>query len=216
VNFVLFFLVGVAVAPLLIALHELGHAAAALALTDGPVVLRVGTREQGSGLAVGSRLIVAVGRGLTRGGSVHHMPAQTRRDAAIIVAAGPAATLLGGLVAAILAFRLYVHGGPRLELYVFAAAAVDSLGALLLNGSRDLIKQPGGQLHPTDGEQLARLAGAEPREQRRRTSPIAWIALALIAGLTVFLAFDDPAAGIPMILVLAFIFLRASRDERAR
>jgi hypothetical protein len=217
-NFILFIAMGIVLRPLGTLLHEAGHALAALRLTDGPVLMKLGSGRTRTGRRLSPRFGIAVCERPGRGGRVLCAP-RSKRDAALIAAAGPAVTALCGLVAGVLALRAYAHGAPRIELYALAAFALDALGSLLFNGGRNVVQTESGRLQPTDGEQIARAAGARPTTAPHRTSPIAWVLLAVVAGLAVLVAFDDPVGGSATLVSLAVIFLvahRAERRQRAR
>jgi hypothetical protein len=218
-NIVLFVALGIVLRPLGTLLHEAGHALAALRLTDGPVLMEIGQGRARAGRRVGPRFGIAICERPGKGGRVLCAPARTKRDTATIAAAGPAATLLTGLVAGLLALRAYLHHAPDLELFPLAAFTVNALSSLLLNGGRNVLQTEGGRLQATDGEQIARAAGARPTTAPHRTSPIAWVLLAIVAGLVVLVAFDDPMGGSVSLVALAVIFLvahRAERRQRAR
>jgi len=79
--------------------------------------------------------------------------------------------------------RNVANGGPKVLQLLLGAICLDCLIALLFSLDRSVARQDGHDL-ASDGEQLARLAGAAPKNaeaMRRKTHPIAWIMLALVA-----------------------------------
>ncbi len=184
-----FLLLGVAWAPILVLLHEAGHAFAALALTDGEVSISL----RGVGVL---------------GGSVTYEEARLRRarDAAWIAAAGPAVTLVA---AAVLWLVWLGSGAESLETVLGAGAWVATLqfvtSALPLRYGAGL-----GGPADSDGRVIWRvLTGAPPggieREIARLGKPdramrpgfVAVLVLVAALGLLV-----DPT----VVLVLALLF----------
>jgi hypothetical protein len=116
--------------------HELGRAAAALALTDGRVCVLLGSGRPLFSVRVGRLLIGPTARWLW-GGECLHAPATSRRRATAIRLTGPLAGDLAFLVAA--AGALTWDGGaaqhPALQLALFVFALV-----ALTRASADLIR----------------------------------------------------------------------------
>ncbi len=117
------------VGPLVMLLHELGHALAALALTRGPVVLQTGRRAFVT-TRVG-RLTLALGPAGIQAGACWHLAPESRRAEAAIAAAGPLASVITATAAGAACLLLQP---PRLALLALAAlavlAALDALGNL--------------------------------------------------------------------------------------
>jgi hypothetical protein len=117
-------------------LHELGRAAAALALTKGRVCVLLGSGRTLFTVRVG-RLMVGATKTWLWGGECLHAPTASRRRATAILLTGP----LAGNLAFLAAFAAAVtwQGGPtqgpllQLALFVFALVA-------LTRSSVDLIR----------------------------------------------------------------------------
>lgn len=107
--------------------HELGRAAAALALTQGRVCVLLGSGRALFSVRVG-RLMVGATRTWLWGGECLHAPTASKRRATAILLTGP----LAGNAAFLAAFAVAVtwHGGPtqgpllQLGLFVFALVAL--------------------------------------------------------------------------------------------
>lgn len=92
----------VIVEPVLILLHELGHAAAAVSRLPGPVVVRVGGVKPLITINMGRvqlRLHPIVVPWRFDGQCIYETRFQTRADAVVIALAGPALSLATGLLA---------------------------------------------------------------------------------------------------------------------
>jgi hypothetical protein len=199
-----FILLGVAWAAPLMLVHELGHALAALAVTDGEV--RIGMRSTPSGLMVGE---------------CTYEPAGLRypRAEALIAAAGPLVSLLGAVV---LAFGSLKSGAGTPEGGV--AAQILMVGAVTAFLQFVVSALPvrygagfgGGD---SDGRAFWRiLTGAPPggvgREERRLGRPERAIRPAFVAPLLVIAALVlivDPL----MVLLLVALFALAWREQRS-
>jgi hypothetical protein len=117
-------------------LHELGRAAAALALTEGRVCVLLGTGRPLFSIRVGRLLIGPTARWLW-GGECLHAPTASRRRATAILLTGPLAGDLTFLAAAggALAWRGGVTEHPSLQLALFVFALV-----ALARASADLVR----------------------------------------------------------------------------
>jgi hypothetical protein len=117
-------------------LHELGRAAAALALTNGRVCVLLGSGRPLFSVRIGRLLIGPTARWLW-GGECLHAPTASRRRATAILLTGPLAGDLAFLAAAAgaLTWRGGVteHPGLQLALFVFALVA-------LARASADLVR----------------------------------------------------------------------------
>jgi hypothetical protein len=201
-----FILLGVAWAVPLMLVHELGHALAALAVTDGEV--RIGMRSTPSGLMVGECTYEPAG--------LRHPRAE-----ALIAAAGPLVSLLSALV---LAFGSLKSGAGTPEggvaAHVLMVGAVTAflqfvVSALPVRYGAGL----GGGAADSDGRAVWRiLTGAPPggvgREERRLGRPERAIRPAFVAPLLVVAALVlivDPL----MVLLLVALFALAWRDQRS-
>ena len=78
--------------PVVLLVHELGHAVAALLLTRGPVVVQTGRRAFLTPRL--GRLTLALGPGGLQAGACWHLAPESRAAEAAIAAAGPLASLL--------------------------------------------------------------------------------------------------------------------------
>jgi hypothetical protein len=120
--------------------HELGRAAAALALTRGRVCVLLGSGRPLFSVRLG-RLLIGPTTGWLWGGECLHAPATSRRRATAILLAGP---LVGdlcflGAAAAAISWRggATSHAWLQLALFVFALVA-------LTRSSVDLVRARGG------------------------------------------------------------------------
>jgi len=143
-------------APLVQLLHELGHAAAALLLTRGPVVVQTGRRALVTPRI--GRLTLALGPGGLQAGACWHLAPDTRRAEGAIAAAGPLASLL---TAALAAACLALHP-PKAAVLGLAALAVlaaldaaDNLWPALHPARRTVSGRP----QESDGRIVARCLG---------------------------------------------------------
>jgi hypothetical protein len=143
--------------PVVLLVHELGHALAALALTRGPVVVQTGRRSFLTPRI--GRLTLALGPGGLQAGACWHLAPDTPRAEAIIAAAGPLASLSTALLA----------GGACLAFDPPRAAGL-ALPALAVLGALDAIGNLWPALHParrtvtgapqeSDGRIVARCLG---------------------------------------------------------
>ncbi|MGI4761250.1 MAG: M50 family metallopeptidase [Janthinobacterium lividum] len=146
---------------LLIALHEIGHALAALALAPGVVLVHLGSHGQPDGnwqVRLG-RLHLFGKRNLLkwRGGCCAYQQPVTmaRWRQAVFVLAGPLLPLLVAGTAFYLSFHVE-NGSHRLLALVFFFVAVVSTLRNLLPGA-SAVRLAGGQLVGTDGTQLRQL-----------------------------------------------------------
>lgn len=116
--------------------HELGRAAAALALTKGRVCVLIGAGRTVRTIRVG-RLMIGATKGWLWGGECLHAPTTSRRRAAAIRLSGPLAGNAAFLAAAALAVTwdrgVTQHAALQLGLFVFALVA-------LTRASVDLIR----------------------------------------------------------------------------
>jgi hypothetical protein len=107
-------------------IHELGRAAAALALTEGRVCVLLGSGRTVRTVRIG-RLMIGANKTWLWGGECLHAPAASKRRATAILLTGP----LAGNLAFVAAIALAVtwNGGPtdhaalQLGLFVFALVA---------------------------------------------------------------------------------------------
>ena len=143
--------------PLVMLLHELGHALAALALTRGPVVVQTGRRAFLTP-SIG-RLTLAIGPGGLQAGACWHLAPDSPRAEAAIAAAGPLASLMTAATAGTACLLLQP---PRAALLLLAAlavlAALDALGNLwpALHPPRRTVT---GAPQESDGRIVARCLG---------------------------------------------------------
>jgi hypothetical protein len=111
--------------PLLV-VHELGHAAAALWRTDGPVFVRIGTKQRRWSLR-STRLTMQAGPNelpLTGGFCRHSAAGLTPGEAAIIALAGPAASFAGACVT----WLMWAHTGGLVR----GLLSVETVGGILV------------------------------------------------------------------------------------
>jgi hypothetical protein len=143
--------------PVVLLLHELGHAVAALALTRGPVIVQTGRRSFVT-LRRG-RLTLALGPGGLQAGACWHLAPDTPRAEAIIAAAGPLASLVTCAVAATTCLALDPPRTAGLALAAVAVlAALDAVRNLLpiLHPARRTVT---GAPQESDGRIVARCLG---------------------------------------------------------
>jgi hypothetical protein len=146
--------------PVVVLLHELGHAIAALALTRGPVVVQTGRRAFLT-LRL-ARLTLALGPGGLQAGACWHLAPQSRRAEAAIAAAGPLSSLLTAVLAGAGCLLLNPPRTAGLALAALAVlAALDAIGNLwpaLHPARRTVTGAPQG----SDGRIVARCLGLAP------------------------------------------------------
>lgn len=106
-------------------IHELGRAAAALALTQGRVCVLLGSGRTLFTVRVG-RLLIGANRTWLWGGECLHAPTASRRRSTLILLTGPLAGNLAFLLAAAAAVTWHAGptDGPLLQLALFAFALV--------------------------------------------------------------------------------------------
>jgi hypothetical protein len=108
-------------------IHELGRAAAALALTKGRVCVLLGSGRTLFSLRVG-RLMIGANRTWLWGGECLHAPTASRRRSTLIALTGPLAGNVAFLAAAALAITwnggATDHAALQLGLFVFALVAL--------------------------------------------------------------------------------------------
>ena len=147
--------------PIVLLLHELGHALAALALTRGPVVVQTGRRAFVTPRL--GRLTLALGPGGLQAGACWHLAPDSRPAEAAIAAAGPLASLLLAAVAALACVRLDPPRGLELLLAAIAVLGVlDAVGNLwpALHPAR---RTATGVPQESDGRIVARCLGLAGR-----------------------------------------------------
>jgi len=185
-DWLLFPLLAIAWSPLLVLLHELGHALTAMALTDGPVSIHM----RGAGVF---------------GGAVHYEPATLRRSRAEawIAAAGPAVTMV---VAAVL-WLAWLDGGTESLATVLGAGAFTATLQLFTSVLPFRYGAGLGGPADSDGRVIWRvLTGAPPggieRELRRASEPEpaarpAFVVLLVALGALSFVL--DPVLGLAFV-----------------
>jgi hypothetical protein len=197
----------VVLTPVVVHLHELGHAAAALRLTRDSVVVQACTRPV---RAVGlGRLHIAVGVPALSG-VCFHASAPGRLGNAKIAAAGPVVSLATGLVAAA---GWYAWGGVPLG--VFAAT---SLFTGVLNLVPFELEPAGSGLHApreTDGRVILRSFGLAPARRADVQPPMIRapfaVALGLIAAITAWL---QPLVLLPLAATFGHAWYATRRARR--
>lgn len=184
----LLWLVGVSalLGPMLVLVHELGHAAVALRLTSGPVL--VGGPGKAAGWVLeGDRLQMQLAAGMFFGGRCDYDPQTLLRPRAEawIAAAGPVASLLASLVLAVLAL-----GTSEPIAAVLVLGAVGSGSGFLLT-ALPITYELGMGTQDSDGRVIWRvLRGRPPGRDHvwddtvaarpdRIASPVALVALAV-------------------------------------
>ena len=117
-------------------LHELGRAAAALALTEGRVCVLLGSGRAVFSVRIG-RLLIGATKTWLWGGECLHAPSASKRRATFILLTGPLAGNLAFLAAfaAAVTWRTGPTDGPLLQLGLFVFALV-----ALTRASVDLLK----------------------------------------------------------------------------
>jgi hypothetical protein len=187
----------VAWTPVLVLLHELGHAFAALVLTDGEVSVGMGPL----------------------GGWATYEPERLRRsrDAAWIAAAGPAVSL----TIAIALWSAWVGAGPDFGVTIVWVGAWAATGHFLASALPVVYGAGFGFAAESDGRVIWRvLTGAPPggieRELRRLTEPQrairpAYLALLVLAAVLGFLADPMTAVLLAVIFGLAALLQRTGR-----
>jgi hypothetical protein len=195
------------VAPVVVHLHELGHAAAALRLTRDSVVVQgcVGTVG-----AVGlGRLQVAIGLP-SFSGVCFHADAPGRFGNAAIAAAGPLVSLVTGVVAA----WAWVSGSGGTPLAAFAVASLFTAVANLI--PCELGSAGAFAPQETDGRVILRALGLVTPRRRAAPPPVIRAPFAIVlAAVAVAAAVISP----PLLLVLAATFgvawVQTSRSLRS-
>jgi hypothetical protein len=192
-------LLSVAWGPLLVLLHELGHAFAALALTDGEVKIRM---RPGYALVVWGECIYEPER------------VRTPRGEALIAAAGPAVSLVAAVALGWAALETTPLGYHRGEFgtRVLDAGAICAAGQLFLTA---LPLRYGAGLGPHGGESDGRavwriLTGGLTREERRQGRPeraIGPVFATLLAIVFVLAALVDPVTGLLLAGIFGIAFL---------
>jgi Tfp pilus assembly protein PilF len=156
---------------LMLLLHEMGHALAALALAPGQVRVCIGSSDYSAGTwqrHVG-RLEFCASRRLLdwrRGGYCQFLPTATTWRHVLIVLAGPALPLF----VASAGFYVSMHienGVHRLVTLVFLFIVVMSTLQTLVFQQSGIIDSDGRPL-PTDGQLLRQLLWPSPRERQAR------------------------------------------------
>jgi fumarate reductase subunit D len=196
-DLLLFPLLAIAWSPVLVLLHELAHALAAMALTDGDVRIEM----RGAGMF---------------GGSATYEAARIRRprDEAWIAAAGPAVTLL---VAVVLWMAWLESGADDVHTLLGAGAVTASLqlmtSALPLHYGAGL-----GGPADSDGRAIWRILRGTPpggieRDLRRQTEPqraARPVFVVLLAVVAVIAALLDPwlLAGLALMFGLGMLMQR--------
>ena len=143
--------------PLVMLIHELGHAVAALVLTRGPVVVQTGRRAFLTPRI--RRLTLAIGPGGLQAGACWHLAPESRRAEAAIAAAGPLASLVTAATAATACLILQPPRAAGLALAALAVlAALDALANLwpALHPPRRTVT---GAPQESDGRIVARCLG---------------------------------------------------------
>jgi hypothetical protein len=192
-----FIVLGILWTPISILLHELGHAFAAVLLTDGEV-------------SIGMNAF---------GGWATYEPERLRRsrDAALIAAAGPAVSL----TMAIVLWSAWVKAGPDFGVTIVWVGAWVASGHFLASALPVVYGGGFGAAAESDGRVIWRvLTGAPPggieRELRRLTEPQrairpAYLALLVLAGVLGFLADPMTLVGLAVIVGVATLLQRAPR-----
>jgi len=146
--------------PIVLLLHELGHAVAALALTRGPVVVQTGRRAFVTPRL--GRLTLALGPGGLHAGACWHLAPSSRPAEAAIAAAGPLASLLLATVASLACLRLDPPRGLELPLAAIAVLGVLDAAGNLWPALHPARRTATGAPQESDGRIVARCL-AQPR-----------------------------------------------------
>lgn len=144
-------LISLAVEPVLVLAHELGHAVAALARLRGPVVVRVGGFNPLAVITFG-RLTLQLSPLVVPwrfAGVCAHESRTTRLDAMIIALAGPFASLLAGLALGAAAHAV----APSVLHTVLFVAAFIALGSGVICLTPMTLTDSRGRKLRTDGAQ---------------------------------------------------------------
>jgi hypothetical protein len=156
-DFVLGFGLSALTLPVLVLVHELGHAIAALRLTTGTVRIYVGRDPKLVGRA--GRLELYFGLRLPKGGRLGvclHPRASTPLRAMAIAVAGPLASALSA-IAVLLAYLLTLSAAPSfVALTCLATLFWAGLMAVLNLGEMEGKRAPKDRLHALDGERAKR------------------------------------------------------------
>ena len=143
--------------PLVMLIHELGHAVAALVLTRGPVVVQTGRRAFLTPRI--GRLTLAIGPGGLQAGACWHRAPDTQGREAVIAAAGPIASLALATIAGCACLALDPSRTAGLALAAIAVLGIlDAIGNLipLLHPARRTVT---GAPQESDGRIVARCLG---------------------------------------------------------
>jgi hypothetical protein len=147
--------------PVVLLVHELGHAAAALLLTKGPVVVQTGRRAFVTPRV--GRLTLALGPGGLQAGACWHLAPESRSAEAAIALAGPLASLLTAMAAGTALLVVDPPRGAGLALAALGVlAALDAVGNLvpILHPARRTVT---GAPQASDGLIVARWLGLAAR-----------------------------------------------------
>jgi hypothetical protein len=178
------------VTPVVVHLHELGHAAAALRLTRDSVVVQ-GCFRTFRAVGIG-RLQIALGVPSLSGVCFHADAG--RRGNGWIAAAGPAASLLAGLAAG--TAWLAGNGGDLLAAFALANLLTGVVNLLPLHLA------PASGIHAaaeSDGQVILRALGlARPRRAGARRPLLRWPFAVLLGLVAVLAAFVAPVTLLPL------------------
>jgi hypothetical protein len=189
-----FFLLTMVWTPISVLLHELGHAVAAVLLTDGEVSIGMNPM----------------------GGWATYEPERLRRprDLVWIAAAGPAVSL----TVAIVLWIIWVQQGPYLDVTIVGVGAGVATGHFLVSALPVVYGADVGGPAESDGRVIWRvLTGAPPggieRELRRLTEPRRairppFLALLLLAGTLGLLVDPMSVVGIAVLFGVAALLQR--------
>jgi hypothetical protein len=146
-EWVVLVLSGFAVTPLLVLLHEAGHALPALWFGEGPVAITVGCAKPALAVRVG-RLSLSISPLGTRGECRSQTQTLAGPRAVAWVLGGPAASAVGAVAAALAAGQSEATGRA-----VLSATAIVAAGQAVTSLVPRWAATPGGKPGPTDGLQ---------------------------------------------------------------
>jgi peptidase M50-like protein len=197
--------------PVLLLVHELGHATTALDLTDGRVGVVLG-REPGMVRFSLGRCDFMLSPWLVSGGHCAYDPSRLRRgrDEAWIAAAGPIASLFTCLT--LMALALMVESGHEGIGKLLAVGAIGAAGHFLFSAlPLDYGAGLGASASDSDGRAVRRiLTGYRPRERSDRVARHVFVVLLGLIGVLAFVM--SPLLGLAVVAMFGLAWLMQRAD----
>jgi hypothetical protein len=218
--------------PLLAAIHELGHALAALSITNDPVILQIG-RGDPVRQRTGRRLTLALGRHpwTGEGQCRWQHPHPSRREVIVFAAGGPVASLLFAIPLVALASHTPGGASPAHPLVWGAAgAAMFAVVITAIPMRYPLIRAAGPgsppEAPPSDGLVILSLLRRRPAVRAHAPADTPLVRkpyLAILVALTILAFIASPTLGLATIVIFglaayaegAFTVKRSSAKRRS-